>query len=205
MLVHRPSDHVAMRPVSGPSAPAYRVFDEDTPIPHVHLLGNGRYSLMITNTGAGYSRWREFDITRWRSDTTRDNWGMFFYLREEESNTLWSVTHQPLNVKDPRYTAIFSADRAEFRRRRLGIESHLEVTVSPEDDAEIRRITLINQGSRARTLELISAAELSLAPHDADRAHPAFNKLFIQTEARPDLHALLAWRRLRSPKNRRSG
>ena len=71
--------------------------------------------------------------------------------------------------------------------------------MSPEDDAEIRRITLVNQGSRARTLELTSAAELSLAPHGADRAHPAFNKLFIQTEARPDLQALLAWRRLRAP------
>ncbi len=109
------------------------------------------------------------------------------------------MTHQPLNVKDPRYTATFSGDRAEFRRRRLGIESHLEVTVSPEDDAEIRRITLVNEGSRARTLELTSAAELSLAPHGADRAHPAFSKLFIQTEARADLQALLAWRRLRSP------
>jgi len=198
MLVHRPSDQVAVRLLSGPSAPEYRVFDEDTPIPYVQLIGNGRYALMITNTGAGYSRWGEFDITRWRSDTTRDNWGMFFYLREEESNTLWSLTHQPLNIKDPRYTATFSADRAEFRLRRLGIESHLDVTVSPEDDAEIRRITLVNQGSRARTLQLTSAVELSLAPHGADRAHPAFSKLFIQTEARPDLRALLAWRRLRS-------
>ena len=90
MLVHRPSDHVAIRPISEPSAPAYRVLDEDTPIPRVHLLGNGRYALMITNSGAGYSRWRDFDITRWRSDSTRDNWGMFFYLREEESNTVWS-------------------------------------------------------------------------------------------------------------------
>ncbi|MBA0088845.1 MAG: hypothetical protein HRJ53_27980, partial [Acidobacteria bacterium Pan2503] len=199
MLVHQPSDHVPMRLLSGPSAPEYRVFDEDTPIPRVQLLGNGRYALMITNTGAGYSRWGDFDITRWRSDTTRDNWGNFIYLCEKESNDLWSLTHQPLNVKDPRYTATFSADRAEFRSRRLGIESHLEVTVSPEDDAEIRRITLVNQGSRARTLELTSAAELSLAPHGADRAHPAFNKLFIQTEARAELRALLAWRRLRSP------
>ena len=80
----------------------------------------------------------------------------------------------------------------------MGIESHVEVTVSPEDDVEIRRITLTNHGLRARKLELISAAELSLAPHDADRAHPAFSKLFIQTEALPELQALLAWRRLRS-------
>ncbi|MBI4446447.1 MAG: hypothetical protein HY645_11125 [Acidobacteria bacterium] len=197
MLIHRPSDHVAVRLVSEPSAPAYRVLDEDTPIPRVHLLCNGQYALMITNAGGGYSRWRGFDITRWHSDPTRDHCGMFFYLCEEESNTVWSVSHQPLNVKDPRYTAIFSADRAEFRRRKLGIESHVEVTISPEDDAEIRRVTLINRGLRGRKLELTSAAELSLAPHDTDRAHPAFNKLFIQTEALPDLQAQLAWRRLR--------
>ncbi len=198
MLVHRPSDHAAIRPVSEPSAPAYQLLDEDTPIPRGLLLGNAEYSLMITNAGTGYSRWGDFEITRWRSDTTRDNWGTFYYLRDEESGTVWATTHQPLNVKDPRYTAIFNPDRAEFRRRNLGIESHVEVTVSPDDAAEIRRITLTNHGSRARKLELTSAAELSLAPHDADRAHPAFNKLFIQTEARPDLQALLAWRRLRS-------
>ncbi len=198
MLVHRPPEESAIRLVSGPSVPEYRVFDEDTPIPRVQLLGNGNYALMITNTGAGYSRWGDFDITRWRSDTTRDNWGSFLYLSEDSSNTLWSVTHQPVNIEDPRYTATFSADRAEFRRRKLGIESLMELTVSPEDDVEIRRITLINQGSRIRNISLTSAAELSLAPHAADRAHPAFSKMFIQTEALPELHALIAWRRLRS-------
>lgn len=201
MLVHRPAEQAAIRVASGPAAPEYRVYDEDTAVPRVQLLGNGNYSLMITNTGAGYSRWGEFDITRWRSDTTRDNWGTFVYLREEESDTFWPVTHAPLNVKDPRYTAIFSGDRAEFRRRRVGIESHVEVTVSPEDDVEIRRITLTNEGSRSRTLQITSATELTLAPHNADRAHPAFNKLFIQTEARPELQALLAWRRMRSDKD----
>src|SRR5207247_3762677 len=188
----------ARRPLASASPPAYRVLDEAAPIPLGHFLGNGRYALMITNSGSGYSRWRDFDITRWRADSTRDNWGTFFYLREEESNTTWSATHQPLNVKDPAYTAIFTADRAEFRRRRRGVESHVEVTVSPEDDVEIRRITLTNHGLRKRKMELITAAELSLAPHDTDRAHPAFTKLFIQTEAHPDLGALLACRLLRS-------
>ncbi len=198
LLVHRPSDQTAIRPISEPEPPAYQLLDEDTPIPRCHLLGNRRYSLMITNSGAGYSRWGKFELTRWRSDTTRDNWGMFFYLRDEASGQTWSATQQPLNVKDPRYTAVFNADRAEFRRRNLGIDSHVEVTVSPDDDVEIRRVTLVNHGSRTRNLELTSAVELSLAPHEADRAHPAFNKLFIQTEALPELQALLAWRRLRS-------
>ncbi len=198
MLIHRPIDRVATNLRSESTSAAYRLLDEDTPIPRVHLLGNGQYALMITNSGAGYSRWRNFDITRWSSDSTRDNWGMFFYLREEDSNVVWSATHQPLNVKDPRYTALFTPDRAEFRRRKFGIESHLEVTVSPEDDAEIRSITLINHGLRERKLELVSAVELSLALHNGDRAHPAFNKLFIQTEALPDLQTLIAWRRMRS-------
>jgi cyclic beta-1,2-glucan synthetase len=197
-LVHRPSDHAAVHLVSETAVPSYRVLDEDTPIPRAQLFGNGQYALMITNAGAGYSRWRDFDITRWRSDATRDNWGMFFYIREEETKTLWSATHQPLNITDPRYAAIFTADRAEFRRRKFGIESHLEVTVSPEDNAEIRSLTLINHGLRGRQLSVTSAAELSLAPHNADRVHPAFSKLFIQTEARPELQALLAWRRLRA-------
>jgi cyclic beta-1,2-glucan synthetase len=198
LLVHRPSDQTAIRPISEPEPPAYQLLDEDTPIPRCHLLGNARYSLMITNSGAGYSRWGKFELTRWRADTTRDPWGMFFYLRDEASGQTWSATHQPLNQKDPRYTAVFNADRAEFRRRNLGIESHVEVTVSPDDDVEIRRVTLVNHGARIRQLDLTSAVELSLAPHDADRAHPAFNKLFIETEALPHLQALLAWRRLRS-------
>jgi len=198
LLVHRPSDHTAIRPVSGPEPPAYQLLDEDTPIPRCHLLGNPRYSLMITNSGAGYSRWGKFELTRWRSDTTRDDWGMFFYLRDETSGQTWSATHQPLNLNDPRYTAVFNADRAEFRRRNLGVESQVEVTVSPDDDVEVRRVTLVNHGSRTRNLELTSAVELSLAPHEADRPHPAFNKLFIQTEALPELQALVAWRRLRS-------
>jgi cellobiose phosphorylase len=198
MLVHRPAEQVAMHVTSEPPTPSYRILDEDTPSPRVHLLGHAQYALMMTSSGGGYSRWRDMDITRWRSDSTRDNWGMFHYLREEESDTLWSAAHQPVNVKDPRYTAIFTPDRVEFRRRRFGVESHLEVTVSPEDDAEIRRLTLINHGLRSRPLAVISVAELSLAPHEVDRAHPVFNKMFIQTEARPDLQALLAWRRPRS-------
>jgi cyclic beta-1,2-glucan synthetase len=198
MLVHRPSDQTAIRPISEPSAPSYQLLDEDTSIPRGLLLGNANYSLLITNAGGGYSRWRDFEITRWRSDTTRDHWGTFFYLRDEASGTVWSATHQPLHVKDPRYAVIFNPDRAEFRRRNLGIESHVEVTVSPDDAAEIRRITLVNHGARTRKLDLTSAAELSLAPHDSDRAHPAFNKLFIQTEALPELRTLLAWRRPRS-------
>ncbi|MGH2571681.1 MAG: GH36-type glycosyl hydrolase domain-containing protein, partial [bacterium] len=97
-----------------------------------------------------------------------------------------------------RYAATFKADRAEFRRRDGGIETVTEICVSPEDDAEIRRITLTNHSSQRRRLELTSYAELVLAAHAADRAHPAFLKMFVETEALPEQATLLAWRRLRS-------
>ncbi|MDF2440412.1 MAG: cyclic beta,2-glucan synthetase, partial [Abditibacteriota bacterium] len=178
-----------------------RFASPDTPLPRVHLLSNGHYSVMVTNAGGGYSRWNDFEITRWRADSTRDNWGSWFYLKDLESNVTWSSAHQPLRRAARQAEVLFAADKAEFRRRDADIETQTEVFVSPEDDAEIRRLILTNRSNRARTVEVTSYAELSLAPHAADRAHPAFNKLFIQTAALPEGDALLAWRRLRSPKD----
>ncbi|HEX8552378.1 MAG TPA: glucoamylase family protein [Abditibacteriaceae bacterium] len=173
----------------------------DTPTPRVNLLSNGNYSLAVTNAGGGYARWKEFDITRWRSDTTRDDWGQFLYVRDLDDRSVWSAAFQPTMRADKRYNATFSPDKATFRRRDNEIETFSEIIVSPEDDVEIRRVTLTNYSKRARRVELTSYNELALAPHAADRAHPAFSKLFIQTEAIADQNALVAWRRPRSPKD----
>ncbi|RYG66104.1 DUF3131 domain-containing protein, partial [bacterium] len=167
--------------IEAAGAPVERSQSPDTPAPRAHLLGSERYGLMVTAAGAGYSRWRDFEITRWRSDTTRDNWGQWLYLRDLETNVSWSATHQPLKRAARRSGVSFKAEKAEFDRRDAEIETKLEVCVSPEDDAEVRRVTLINHSSRARKIEVTTFAELALAPHAADRAHPAFNKLFIQT------------------------
>jgi cellobiose phosphorylase len=153
---------------------------------------------MLTNSGGGNSRWKDVELTRWRADTTRDSYGQFVYVRDLETGTYWSAGHHPVGSPTQRYTVIFSADKAEFRRRDAGIETVMEVVVSPEDDAEIRLITIINRSLRVRRLELTSFAEIALAPHNADRAHPAFSKLFVQTEALPEQSALLAWRRPRA-------
>ena len=187
--------------VSSSDLPIVRVNTEDTLIPRAHLLSNGNYSSMITNAGGGYSRWRDFDITRWRADATRDACGTFVYVRDLASGQIWSVGYHPIDRPERRYSATFNSDRVEFRRRDFGIETLMEVFVSPEDDAEIRRLTFVNSGSQTRHLEITSYVELALAPHDSDRAHPVFSKLFVQTEADPDKHALLAWRRSRSPED----
>jgi cyclic beta-1,2-glucan synthetase len=182
----------------GEAAPSVSKFDTPhTTTPKTQLLCNGRYGLMITNAGGGYSQWGEFEITRWRPDRTQDPWGTFCYIQDADSNRLWSNTYHPTGGKVDGYSANFALDRAVFRRADNGIHTETEVAVLPEDDVEIRRITLINRSVHTRRLKLTSYVELSMAPHNADRQHPAFNKLFIQTEAVPQQQTLLAYRRPR--------
>ncbi len=180
-----------------------RVFrSPSTPAPEVHLLSNGRYHVMITNAGGGYSRWRELAVTRWREDATRDAWGTFGYLRDVDGGPFWSVAHQPALVRADGYEAIFSPGRAEFRRRDRDIDTHVEIAVSPEDDLELRRISLTNTGKTTRTIELTTLAEVVLAPAAADLAHPAFSNLFVQTELIRGEQAILCTRRPRSGEER---
>jgi cyclic beta-1,2-glucan synthetase len=169
-----------------------------TSTPRTLLLSNGRYGLMITNSGGGYSQWGGQELTRWRSDQTCDAQGSFCYIHDLDQELLWSNTWHPVGGKPDSYSVDFSLDRALFRRSDADIQTETELIVSPEDDLEIRRITLINRSSRVRRLNLTSYVELSMAPHNADRQHPAFNKLFIQTEALPERRLLLACRRPRS-------
>ena len=217
-----------------------------TDVPRAHLISNGRYTVMITNSGAGYSRWgmggqsarqNPLAVTRWRDDWVRDSWGTFIYIRDTQNGVVWSATAAPFldagdrgsgiggrhnegrlalrsSASDPRspipslrtpqlevptdYRASFGLDKAEFSRRDGEIETHMEVVVSPEDDAEIRRVTLTNRGNRTRELELTSYAEIALAGQSSDEAHPAFSKLFVETEYFADNGALFASRRPRS-------
>lgn len=170
-----------------------------SPTPKANLLSNGTYSIMTTNAGGGYSKWKDFDISRWRSDTTTDQWGNFYYIRDLDNGGLWSTAYQPTQSRGRIYTASFKADSTEFRRREHHIETITEIVVSPEDDAEIQLITLVNLTKKTRHIELTSYIELALAPHNADQAHPCFNKMFIQTQSVPKFSGLLAFRRPRSP------
>ncbi|HEX3800185.1 MAG TPA: glucoamylase family protein [Verrucomicrobiae bacterium] len=176
-----------------------RVFTTpNTPTPEVHLLSNGRYHVVISNSGGGYSRWQNLAITRWREDATRDCWGSFCYLRDVTSGEFWSMTYQPARELGKLYEAIFTQARAEFKQRHGVFESHVEISISPEDDVELRRITLTNHSNIPRTIELTTYAEVVLAPAAADAAHPAFGNLFVQTEYIPTHPALLCTRRARA-------
>jgi len=192
----------AHSPVLGESGPAQdngiRVFvDPGHKRPAVQLLSNGRYHVMLTSAGGGYSRRQDMAVTRWQEDTTQDNWGTFCYLRDVRSGTFWSTSHQPTLSRTEHHEAIFSDSRAEFRTRHLGVDSHLEIVVSPEDDIELRRLHLTNRGTSARTLEITTYAEVVLTAATGDAMHPAFSKLFVQTELLPALQAIVCNRRPR--------
>ncbi len=177
-----------------------RYHNVNRPVPTTQLLSNGEYTVMLTSSGSGFSRCRELAVTRWREDVTLDQWGTYFYLRDCGSGEVWSAGYQPTAARGDSYEVTFSEDRACFSREDFSIASALEVFVSPEENAEVRRITLTNKGSQAREIEVTSYAEVVLAPPLVDAAHPAFSNLFVQTEYIPSLHALLATRRVRSAK-----
>ncbi len=190
----------AARPPVADAGSIMRVFtDPNTPTPEVHLLSNGSYHVMATHAGGGYSRWRDLAVTRWREDTTTDSWGTFIYLRDRDTGALWSTAYQPTGRKADHYEAIFIQARAEYRRRDEAIETHTEISVSPEDDVEIRRVTLTNLSSRQRHIEVTSYAEVVLAALNTDLAHRSFSNLFVQTEILPERQAILCTRRPRTP------
>ena len=167
--------------------------------PSVHLLSNGRYSVMLTGAGSGYSCWGEQAVSRWREDTTCDDWGSYVLLRDVASSDVWSATWQPCGTRPDSYGVMFSEDRAEFVRRDGVLTTTLDVVVSPEVDAEVRRLSIANAGGEPRDIEVTSYAEIALAPPAADAAHQAFSKLFVQTEYLAHAGAILATRRRRSP------
>ncbi|MFT5961891.1 MAG: cyclic beta-1,2-glucan synthetase, partial [Burkholderiaceae bacterium] len=188
-----------IRTSTGEQAMPMRVFHRtDSRLPEIQLLSNGRHHVMISHAGGSSTRWKDLAVTRWRADSTRDNWGSFCYVRDLDDGYFWSSTYQPTLSEPAHYEVIFSEGRAEFRRTDRGIDMHTEVVVSPEDDIDIRRSKITNCARQRRTIELTSYAEVVLATAAADAAHPAFSNLFVQTELLTESGAILCTRRPRS-------
>ncbi|MGH7288264.1 MAG: hypothetical protein ACREI8_09640, partial [Myxococcota bacterium] len=179
--------------------PTLRRFESPHDVtPRTHLLTNGRYTVMLTAAGSGFSQWNGLELTRWREDTTRDCWGTFVFLRDTRTGEMWSAGFQPSGVEADHYDVVYSEDRAKITQRDRSLAITLEVVVSTEDDAELRQLKVTNVGSRDREIDFTSYAEVALAPRGADEAHPAFSNLFVETEFVPEAETLLATRRPRS-------
>ncbi|MBA4384831.1 MAG: hypothetical protein C0410_08850, partial [Anaerolinea sp.] len=174
-----------------------------TAIPQMHLLSNGSYSVLISNMGGGYSSWHGTDLTRWQPDGVMDPWGTWIYIQDiqrdlVEVNEIWSACHQPIPAEAADMQVTYFAHMAAFRRTQDEIDSNTEILVVPDDPVEIRRIHLHNHSEQYRTLRLTSYGEVILNSQLADSRHPAFNKLFIESEFLPDLGLQIFTRRPRS-------
>nr|WP_278335107.1 glucoamylase family protein [Clostridium pasteurianum] len=169
-----------------------------TEIPETHILSNGVYSMMISNSGSGYSKKNDMMLYRWNEDVTTDDSGLFFYIKDITDNKVWSAAYEPSKTRGDSYETIFALDKVEFKRSDGDVETRTEIAVSNEDNAEIRRITLKNNGNNEKVIELISYSEITLAPRNADEVHPAFSNLFIRTEFVEDPMCILANRRPRA-------
>jgi cyclic beta-1,2-glucan synthetase len=184
--------------------PTVREIDEpNTPQPHVALLGRLPYTIMVSHCGGGYSRYEDLAVTRWRADGTRDDSGQFCYVKDLTRQRVWSAAHQPVCAPADSYQTLLATDRVTFERADGGIETRTEIAVVPQDSAEVRRVTVTNGSTERREIELTSYGEVVLAPPNADRAHPAFANLFVETEWHEWCSALTATRRPRSAQERR--
>ena len=211
LLQERTTRDIAVAPsLAADTPPAAKVLKTEPPgsrrhrsahdaTPATQLLSNGQYAVMLTAAGSGYSRWRDLAVTRWREDATCDDWGSYIYLRDVADGPAWSAGFQPSGVEPDAYDVVFKEDRAEFTRRDGTLTTTLEVLVSAEDAAEVRRVSVGNSGSQVREVEITSYAELALGPQAADVAHPAFAKLFVETEYLAGPGVILATRRRRTP------
>jgi cyclic beta-1,2-glucan synthetase len=184
--------------------PTVREIDEpNTPRPHVALLGRLPYTIMLSQCGGGYSRFEDLAVTRWRADGTRDATGQFCYVKDVTTQRVWSAAYQPVCAQADSYQALLATDRVTFHRTDGEIETRTEIAIVPQDSAEVRRVTLINNGTERREIELTSYGEVVLAPANADRAHPAFGNLFVETEWHEWCSTVSATRRPRSAQERR--
>ena len=171
------------------------IAEPNTPLPHVALLGRLPYTIMVSHCGGGYSRYEDLAVTRWRADGTRDATGQFCYIKDLTRQHVWSAAHQPVCARADWYQALLATDRLTFHRTDGEIETRTEIAIVPQDSAEVRRITLTNGSAEHREIELTSYGEIVLAPPNADRTHPAFGNLFMQTEWLEGTSTLFATRR----------
>ncbi|MDD4658574.1 MAG: glucoamylase family protein, partial [Eubacteriales bacterium] len=168
--------------------------------PNCHLLSNGNYTVLLTDSGSGYSRNEQVQVSRWRENPGY-KYGTFIFIKSLNTDEVWSATLAPFRHEPDFYRVRFFQDRASYFRETANIDTKTEVIVSTEDNAEVRRVTLTNHGTKEASLEITSFFELALSHQDSDLAHPAFNNLFVQTEPVSEHCGLLAFRRPRSEKD----
>lgn len=196
----RPLDEMQVTPPAL-GVPLRRYKTPHTVFPHSQFLSNGKYVTVVTNAGGGASLRDGMAVTRRRQDATTDPGSHHIYLRDIRSEAVWSPTFHPTRREADSYLATFTPDKAVFDSKQQDIAARLEVAVAPEHDVEVRYLQLVNHSDRIREIDVTSYVEVALASVRDDFAHPAFGKLFVETEYMPERSALVCHRRPRDARD----
>ncbi|WML44711.1 GH36-type glycosyl hydrolase domain-containing protein [Neobacillus sp. PS3-40] len=203
-LIKHPAMNRIHQPISNivqDSSELREFISPDTKVPEVCVLSNGSFTTVVTNTGSGFTSYKGISISRWREDPVMDPWGSYIYIRDIKKDKVWSTSYQPCQVVSSAQRVQFGLDRACFMREDDEVKTSMEICVSTEWNAEVRRITLTNTSEETKVLEVTTFVELALANPIADEAHTAFSKLFIRTSFDPESGCLVAGRRPREEKD----
>lgn len=179
-----------------------REFTKPSEVPEVCVLSNGSFTTVVSDGGGGFSRCEGIAVSRWHEDPVAEAPGSCMYIRDVATDAVWSPTYEPCRSDAAETRVQFALDKATFKRRDGEIDTELDICVPPDRNAELRRLTLTNTGTDTRVVEVTSYIEVALAQPAADEAHPAFSKLFVQTEYDERKECLLAYRRPRDEKER---
>ena len=177
-----------------------RFFNYISYLPETSVLSNKKYCLIMNDRGNSFSRYRTLQLNRYRKVTKQD-YGIFLFMRDVDNDYVWSNTYSPMNVKPDKYEVVFAADKIKFMRRDKDISTKTEIVVCKSHHAEIRRITFINESNEDKCLELTSYTEPILSENMDDVSHKAFNNMFISTEFDKKTNSLIARRRTREDVN----
>ncbi|TMV52653.1 glycosyl transferase family 36 [Paenibacillus mesophilus] len=179
-----------------------REFTKPSEVPEVCVLSNGSYTAVVSDNGGGFSRCEGLAVSRWHEDPVAEPPGSCMYIRDVATDAVWSPAFEPCRSEAEEQRVQFALDKASFKRKGGEIDTELEICVPPDRNAELRRLVLTNTGRDTRVIEVTSYMEIALAHPAADESHPAFSKLFVQTEYDEPKECLLAYRRPRDAKER---
>ncbi|MDD2377898.1 MAG: glucoamylase family protein [Bacilli bacterium] len=180
-----------------PFANDIRVFNQMSKLPELSVLSNSRYSVIIDDRGNGYSKYDQIRLNRYRKVTERD-YGQFVYIKDLQTNKVWSNTYAPMNIKPRKYEIVYALDNIKFVRADKDVITTTEIVVTKSHNAEIRKITLKNTSNKDKKLELTTYTEPILGLNDDDIGHPVFNNMFVYSEYDEKTDSIIMRRNLRN-------
>ena len=177
-----------------------RTFNYISYLPEVSVLSNKKYCLLMNDRGDSFSRYRTLQLNRYRKVTEQD-YGIFLYIKDIDTNYIWSNTYAPMNKKPDKYEIVFAADKIKYLRTDGKITTKTEIVVTKNHHAEIRKITFKNESDDVKRLELTSYTEPILSENMDDVSHRVFNSMFLTSMYDTDSNSLIVRRKSRNDSN----